>query len=119
MSSLSDMQREICLKFGASFLLSDEHLRVGISTTFDPAQFPINGLRHPQEGNMTGWYIWSGETFPPGDDGFVPLCAHHMNDKCPEIVKYLALGPGWRFLVAPGYEDVWYDAKLLDSDQIS
>ena len=31
MSSLSDMQREICLKFGASFLFSDEHLRVVVT----------------------------------------------------------------------------------------
>ena len=47
---------------------------------------------------MMGWYIWSGNT--PGGNGS-PLCAHHMNDKCPEIVKYLALAPRWRFLVAP------------------
>jgi hypothetical protein len=29
-------------------------------------------------------------------------------------VKYFGLEPGWRFLLAPGYEDVWYDATLLD-----
>jgi hypothetical protein len=23
------------------------------------------------------------------------------------------LGPGWRFLVAPGQEDVWFDPNLL------
>jgi hypothetical protein len=81
---------------------------------FDPTQFPVNGLRHPPEGNMTGWYIWSGETFPIGDEGFVPLCAFPLNDRYPEIVKYLGLGPGRRFLVAPEYEDVWYDENLLD-----
>jgi hypothetical protein len=26
----------------------------------------------------------------------------------------LGLPPGWRFLIAPGYLDVWYDASLLD-----
>ena len=25
----------------------------------------------------------------------------------------LALPPGWRFLLAPDYEDVWYDPSLL------
>ena len=28
-------------------------------------------------------------------------------------LPYLGLAPGWRFLIAPGYEDVWYDEKLL------
>jgi hypothetical protein len=114
MPSLSDMQREICLKFGASYLASDDDLKIGISRTFDPAQFPVNGLRHPPEGDTSGWYIWSGEEFPTGDDSFVPLHAFHLNDRCPEIVKYFGLAPGWRFLVAPGYEDVWFDPGLLN-----
>jgi hypothetical protein len=32
------------------------------------------------------------------------------------VFPYLALPPGWRFLLAPGYEDVWYDPTLLDLD---
>ncbi|WP_459213513.1 immunity protein Imm33 domain-containing protein [Paraburkholderia caribensis] len=28
-------------------------------------------------------------------------------------MPYLGLPPGWRFLIAEGYEDVWEDAKLL------
>jgi hypothetical protein len=109
----SNTQRETCLKFGTSYLLSDERLKVGITRIIDRKQFPINGP-HPPEGDTTGWYIWSGEEFPTAGDAFVPLCAFHLNDQCPEIVKYLGMGPGWRFLVAPGYEDVWYDANLLD-----
>jgi hypothetical protein len=58
MPSLSNMQREICLKFGAACLVSDDLLKIGISKTFDPAQFPINGPRHPQkvipQGGMSG-----------------------------------------------------------------
>ena len=115
MASLSDMQREICLKFGASCLQSDERLKIGISRMFDPEHLPVNGMRYPPEGDTSGWYIWSGEEFPTDDDAFVPLCTYHLNDKCPEIVKYFGLGPGWRFLLAPGYEDVWYDAGLLDT----
>jgi len=44
MPSLSNEQRKICLKFGASCLLSDDRLKIGISETFDPAQFPIREL---------------------------------------------------------------------------
>ncbi|WP_438268855.1 immunity protein Imm33 domain-containing protein [Paraburkholderia youngii] len=28
-------------------------------------------------------------------------------------VRYLALPPGWRVLLAPDYEDVWFDGELL------
>jgi hypothetical protein len=114
MSSLSNEQRKICVKFGASCLLPDDRLKIGISKTFDPAQFPINGLRHPPEGDTTGWYVWSGEAFSADPGFFVPLHLSHLTDRCPEIVKYLGLGPGWRFLVAPEKEDVWYDPSLLD-----
>ncbi len=27
----------------------------------------------------------------------------------PEVLPYLALPPGWRFLIADGYEDGWFD----------
>jgi hypothetical protein len=87
---------------------------VGLSRDFDSRHFPINGLRHPPEGDSVGWYTWSGESFSEAVDFFVSLHALHLHDWCPEIVKYLGMAPGWRFLIAPGYEDVWYDANLLN-----
>jgi hypothetical protein len=113
MSSPSDLQESICLKYSASYLPCDDSMKVGISRNFDPNQFPINGLRHSPEGDTTGWYIWSGEEFSNEPDFFVPLHAVHLNDRCPNILKYLGLGPGWRFLLAPGQEDVWFDSNLL------
>src|SRR4051812_41699664 len=107
-------QQEVCSKFRASYLSTDGHLKVGISRNFDPQTFPINGLRHPPEGDTSGWYIWSGEKYSADPDFFVPLHARHLNDRCPEILKYLGLGPGWRFLTATDHEAVWYDAGLLD-----
>ena len=114
MTALPDLQKSVCRKFGANFLACDESLRVGISRDFDPLRIPINGLRHPPEGNMTGWYIWSTETFSEANDFFNVLCASHLHEVCPEILKYLGLAPGWRFLIAPGYEDVWFDENLLN-----
>jgi hypothetical protein len=29
-------------------------------------------------------------------------------------MPYLSLPPGWRFLIAPGHEDVWEDQSLFD-----
>lgn len=59
-------------------------------------------------------YIWSGENFSEEPGFFVPWHAKHLHDRYPEIAKYLGLAPGWRFLIAPGHEDVWFDANLLN-----
>jgi hypothetical protein len=75
---------------------------------------PINGLRHPPEGDPTGWYLWRGEELSQASDFFSPLHAGHLETGLPEVIPYLALPPGWRFLIAPGEEDVWYDESLLD-----
>ena len=115
MKSVSDEQKKTCLRFGAGYLTCDDHLKVGISSTFDPNELPINGLRHSPEGDTTGWYIWSGETFSYDPDFFVPLHSIHLRKRCPEVLRYLGLAPGWRFLIAPGQEDVWFDPNLLSS----
>ena len=47
-------------------------------------------------------------------DYFKPLHVEHLKEWCPEVEKYLGLGPGWRVLIAGEYEDVWYDESLLD-----
>jgi hypothetical protein len=114
MTALPDLQKRVCRSFDANFVECDESLKIGISRDFDPRCVPINGLRHPPEADTTGWYIWSSETFSDASDFFVQLHAKHLHERCPEIVKYLGLAPGWRFLIAPGYEDVWFDANLLD-----
>ena len=114
MTSLSDLQKRVCQNFEASFLPCDESLKIGISKDFDPRQFPINGLRHPPSGYTAGWYIWSGEHFSEAPDFFNAIHVWHLHERCPAIMKYLGLAPGWRFLIAPGWEDVWFDSNLLN-----
>lgn len=106
-------QIEICKKFGAPFLEASQHLKIGISINVKEGILPINGLRHQPEGDTTGWYIWAGE-YSADPDFFLPLHVEHLIDWCPEILKYLGLAPGWRFLYANNYQDVWEDLTLLD-----
>jgi hypothetical protein len=35
-----------------------------------------------------------------------------LKDWCPTAIPFLLLPPGWRFQVAPKYEDVWFDADV-------
>ena len=75
---------------------------------------PINGLRHPPEGDTISWYIYASEELSDDLGFFKPLDVEHLNDWCPQIKKYLGLAPGWRFLIAGDYEDVWFDGSLLE-----
>lgn len=90
-------------------LLSD---KVGIALA-TLQELPLNALRHKPEGGTCGWYIWGGEHFSEDKDFFQPLHVAHLADHVPLLVPYLDLAPGWRVLLAPNYEDVWFDASLV------
>jgi hypothetical protein len=108
-------QRKICKKYGVEFFASPNNMRLGISLNVKYGIFPINGLRHPPEKETTGWYVWAGGGEQLEEiDLFIPLCVAHLDEWCPDIIPYLGLPPGWRFLIAPDYEDVWFDERLLE-----
>lgn len=76
---------------------------------------PLNALRHPIAGGSNGWFVWRGPAIPQDDDTFfAPLHVEHLDEHVPELGPYLALPPGWGVVLAPGYEDVWFDEALLD-----
>lgn len=113
-------QQGICQRFGADFQHADPNRMIGVARNIhDSKLFPINGLRHPAEGKTTGWYVWRGEEFSTEADFFQPHHVMHIHQICPEIIPYLGLASGWRFLLAPGYEDVWYDETLLDIEPLN
>ncbi len=106
-------QKETCEKYGSKYVSSPPDKKAGVAENVRADIEPINGLRHPTEGDTTGWYIWAGEELSDSPDFFKPLHVAHLNDWCPKVKKFLGLAPGWRFLIAGDYEDVWYDATLL------
>lgn len=104
-------QRNLCARYDAQYYPIDPFQIVGLSE--DISQIPFHGLRHPLK-NATGWFLWCGE-YKPDDDFFKAHHALHLMDIKPNILKFLGLGPGHRFLVDNhGYEDVWFDKDLLD-----
>ena len=105
-------QKEICEKYGSQWKPINKKLKIGISESLDDQ--PIHGLGHPKENGTTGWLIWSGD-FIERDDFFKPICAEHLLQRRPEIIKYLGLDVGYRFLIDDnGYEDIWFDEKLKE-----
>ena len=113
MPEIDEAQRLVCDRFDVAPFPSPETSKVGVSRNLGGAQTPIHGLRHPPEGDTTGWYIWRGE-YSRADDFFRPLHVAHLRELCPRVLPYLALPPGWRFLLADDYEDVWRDGTLLN-----
>lgn len=114
-NGVSREQLEVCLRHGAGSLECPGYLKVGIARNVKNGVLPLNGLRHPPEGDTSGWYIWAGDADPQDDpEFFLPLHVHHLSDWCPEVIRFLGLPPGWRFLTAGEYEDVWEDPSLLN-----
>jgi hypothetical protein len=80
-----------------------------------PYAHQINGLRHPITEGTTGWYIWCGEQLAEAGDFFQPLCVDHLLDRMPAVADFLALPPGYRFLIHGTYRDIWFDEGLLSA----
>src|SRR5262245_51384053 len=113
MTTVSDEQRQVCDRFQAMWEPPSAGSKVGIALQTIGLQ-PLNAMRHPPAGSTSGWYIWWGDTLNEDPDFFEPLHVEHLPERCPEALAYMALPPGWRIQLAPGHEDVWYDAKLLE-----
>ncbi|MHC6219214.1 immunity protein Imm33 domain-containing protein [Arthrobacter sp. MMS24-S77] len=106
-------QLKIVARFGLAPHLPLPGEKCGVARNVRDGLWPLNGLRHPAAGDTCGWYFWAGEELSTSDDFFASLHVEHLADWCPAVLPYLGLGPGWRFLIAPGYEDVWFDESLL------
>ena len=109
---IENTQRETCAKYCALYagVSGDMMLGFAISTK---GRTPVNGLRHPPEGDFSGWYLWCGEEFSDDADFFAPFHAYHVYQDYPEVVGLLGLPPGYRFLIAGKWVDVWYDESLV------
>lgn len=110
---MTSEQKKICEKYGAVPMEASEELTAGVAENVWGDLIPVNGLRHPPGRGTTGWFIWAGEELSSAPDFFAPVHVKHLHER-PEVLRYLALPPGWRFLIAGSYEDVWFDASLLD-----
>lgn len=110
----TDLQPKICAQYGSVFTPTDPAEKLGIALQTMGLQ-PIYGVRVRPTDGVSGWYIWGGphSTDP---DFFQPIHAAHIPDLCPIVLKYLALAPGYKFIIdSSGYEDVW--SEPIPEDQ--
>jgi hypothetical protein len=111
-------QTKVCARFGVTRLAPAPDLNTGVSEHFLNGMFhkaptwPLHGSRYLPTSTTTGWYIWAAE-LSDSPDFFQAVHTIHLETWSADAVPYLGLPPGWRFLLAPDYEDVWYDESLL------
>ncbi len=104
---------DVSRKFGVVAAPVGSEDMAGVSQDVRSADaWPLHGLRHPPKAHSSGWFLWVGE-YEARDDFFEPVHVQHLVGWREIVEPLLSLPPGWRFLVAPGYEDVWYDEALL------
>jgi hypothetical protein len=88
--SLEAKQKQVCARFNAELLrAAGLQGRQSCTTLGDLRR--LKGLRHPPEGDITGWYIWAGEELSEAGDFFQPLYVSHLQSDCPAVAFYLGL----------------------------
>jgi hypothetical protein len=105
-------QRALCEEQRVAFVPAQVFVNSGFALETE-GKLPINGLRHPVTTDTTGWYIWCGEEFSDEQDFFKPVHTIHLYEAYPALKRLLGLPPGYRFLSAGEYQDIWLDASLL------
>ena len=65
-------QIELCNKYGLYPYDAPEGLKAGVADNVRTGLLPLNDLRHPPQGDTTGWYIWAGQALASDPNFFVP-----------------------------------------------
>lgn len=106
------IQMALCRQYERDFVPCPPDSKLGLALQ-TLGKKPINGLRHRPTSNTNGWYIWAGD-YSSEKDFFAPLHTWHVPERLPEVVRFLGLQPGSRFLLAGDRVDVWFDEALLN-----
>ena len=89
--------QEICAAYGSDFVPPAplDKVAVALNTLDQP---PLNARRVSPERGACGWYVWGGEGGGRSRAAgfFQTLQVAHLLERCPQIIPFLALAPGWR-----------------------
>jgi len=99
------LAQAVCAAHGLPAIPPEDQVAVAISTL---GQMPVYGTRIvlPENGTVS-WFVHCGN-YSDADDFYQPVHTAHLTDMLPQIVRYLHLPPGAKFIIDDqGYEDVW------------
>ena len=104
---INENQQRICDKYGLPAQAPEAMVALAIGSL---DQSPIYGTRIdlPENGTIS-WFIHCGE-HSDALDFYQPLHAAHLREMLPQVLDYLALPSGAKFILdRAGYEDVWLE----------
>ena len=104
---INDKQHQICARHGLHAQAPEAMVAVALGSL---EQSPIHGTRIalPENGTIS-WFIHCGE-HSDAADFYQPLHTAHLQEVLPQVLDYLALPSGAKFIIdREGYEDVWME----------
>lgn len=108
-------QRAICESVMSVFAPPRPDQLISISNgVLDRPDLLVEGVRYPAPSHASGWYLTT-DLYTGHISGMRNEHLYHLSEKRPEIAKYLALPPGWRFEFGDGQGAVYPDEKQQPS----
>lgn len=103
-----EVQQSVCARYGLTGVPPEQTVALAVTTV---GAMPIHGTRLALgDGDNVGWYFHCGE-FSDALDFYRPVHTVHLEQMLPQVINYLWLPPGSRFIIDDqGYEDVWSDS---------
>lgn len=105
--AINDKQHQVCARYCLPAQAPEAMVAVALGSL---EQSPIYGTRIDlPEGGTISWFIHCGE-HSDAADFYQPLHTAHLQELLPQVLGYLALPSGAKFIIdREGYEDVWLD----------
>ena len=73
----------------------------------------LNAVRYPSAGHMTGWWLTT-DLYNGNINSLETLHYYHVAFNRPDIIKWLALPFGFRF-ISGSKDKIWFDSEVLSS----
>lgn len=106
-------QKLVCEEYGSAYIAvnEDDVIAVAVDSLH---QEPIVGIRNkPEAGEDVTWFIYAGE-HDDREDFFQTVCVKDLQELLPEVLPFLALEHGYRFMIdREEYEDVWKEGDAI------
>lgn len=111
LQDLIEEQKLLCEEFDSAYIQvkSEDLVAVAVQSL---NKEPIVGIRKtPESAQAAAWYIYAGE-LEDGEDAFEVMTVKALEEILPEVLPYLALQAGFRFMIDhDDYEDVWREGE--------
>jgi hypothetical protein len=103
-------QHLVCQQLGAAFEPPrGDQLSMISKGVFEG--LPVQGVRYASPDHMSGWWI-STDQYDGNIKSMRQEHTYHVTCARPDLAKYLALPPGYRFDLS-SFEDIWFDEQII------